>query len=334
MMYLFIIAGLGLLYIGGEALVRGSVGIARRFGISELIIGLTLVGFGTSVPELVTSLQAISLDATGIAVGNVAGSNVANILLVLGVAALISPIITHPGALARDMSVLIIATIAFGILVYFDQFTRLTGIVMVSILVAYLLASLVLDQNKDGEVATMHIEEGSIVENTDALPVAILLALVGTAGVVFGARFLVHGAVDVAEMAGVSETIIGLSVVAIGTSLPELAASSVAAYRGKSDVAVGNVVGSSIFNILGVLGVTAIVQPFSVAGDAEVRGLVSSAASLMTWTDMSALILSLFMLVLFGLTGKKLARWEGAVMLLAYFVYLGMIYDIVPTPFA
>ncbi|MEE9380514.1 MAG: calcium/sodium antiporter [Hyphomonadaceae bacterium] len=334
MMYLMILGGLVLLYLGGEALVRGAVSIARRLGMSELLIGLTLVGFGTSMPELVTSLRAINMDAVGVAVGNVAGSNIANILLVLGIAALIRPIITHPGALARDMTVLILTTAAFAYLVYFDRFTSMTGMILVGCLIAYLILSVVLDTGSEGEAATMHIDEGGIVEQTDALPLALLIAFGGIVGVVFGARLLVDGSVDLARSVGVSEAVIGLSIVAIGTSLPELATSIVAAFRGKSDVAVGNVVGSSIFNILGVLGVTAIVKPFSVGGAAEVRGMLGEVTSLLTWTDMGALFLSLFMLILFGLTGKKLARWEGGVMLLAYFTYLGMLYGIVPTPFA
>jgi len=218
--YLMIIGGLVLLFIGGEALVRGSVGIARRLGISELVIGLTLVGFGTSAPELVTSLKAVGADAVGMSVGNVSGSNVANILLVLGVAALIRPIVTNPRALTRDFSVMIAATLIFVALVYYDVFTREAGLALVALLLLYIGASFVLDTGDDNETGAMHAEEGELIETSDPLPIAALLALGGVAGVVYGAHLLVTGGIEVAARYGVSETLIGLTVVAFGTSLP------------------------------------------------------------------------------------------------------------------
>lgn len=342
MMYLLIAGGLFLLFIGGELLVRGSVGVARKFGISELVIGAVLVGFGTSMPELVTSLRAVGQGAEGVAVGNVAGSNIANILLVLGVAALIRPIVTNPRALSRDMIVLILATIAFGFVVYHNGFTsRVTGAAMTGALLVYVLMTLILDRKGNTDSATMHADEGEIVEADDALPIAVLFTVLGIAGVVYGAKILVDGSVDLARSFGISEAVIGLTIVAIGTSLPELATSVISAVKGKSDVAVGNVIGSSIFNILGILGITALVKPFSVFGNppigpfddpATVAELATS--PLLSWGDIGALILSVFLLILFAFTGKKLARWEGGVMLLAYFVYMAMLFDLLPTPFA
>lgn len=348
MSYLMIIGGLVLLFVAGEALVRGSVGVARNFGISELVIGLTLVGFGTSVPELVTSLQAVSADAVGMSVGNVAGSNIANILLVLGVAALIRPILTNPSALARDFSVLVAATLIFVALVYYDLFSRGIGIGLVALLALYIGASFILDKG-DNDASTMHADEGEIIETDDPLPIAALLSLGGIVGVVFGAKLLVTGGIDVAASFGVSETLIGLTIVALGTSLPELATAAVSAWRGKSDVALGTVIGSNIFNILGIIGVTAIVHPFSLleggpgvatedysAGPA--MGLDPGAAlasgQTLTWTDISTLALTGFLVLLFAFTGKRIARWEGCIMLAAYFLYMGFLFNIVPTPFA
>ena len=333
MMYLLILGGLVLLFIGGEILVRGSVGIARKFGVSELVIGAVLVGFGTSMPELVTSLRAVGQGAEGVAVGNVAGSNIANILLVLGVAALIRPIITHPRALVRDMSVLILSTIAFGVIVYYDGFSRPVGFLLTLSLLAYVGFTLFLDQKNGGETATMHSDEADVVEADDPLPLALIFTVGGIAGVIFGANLLVDGAVELAKSFYISEAVIGLTIVAIGTSLPELATSVVSAMRGKADVAVGNVIGSSIFNILGILGVTALVQPFSVM-EAPTAPTTSSIAPMLNWGDMGALALSVFLLILFAFTGKRLARWEGGVMLLAYLVYMFMLFDLLPTPFA
>ena len=346
MSYLMIIGGLVLLFIGGEALVRGSVGVARRLGLSELVIGLTLVGFGTSVPELVTSLRAVSQDAVGMSVGNVAGSNIANILLVLGVAALIHPIVTHPRALARDFSVMVGVTLLFAWLVYADLFTRPIGVGLVVLLVGYMIGSLMLDRahGGGGEAAVMHAEEGELIETPDPLPVAVLLALGGIAGVVFGAHILVRGCIDIAAEFGVSETLIGLSIVAFGTSLPELATAGISAMRGKSDVALGTVLGSNIFNILGIIGVTAIVHPFSLYEGGP--GLAGSGFSIgeavagatnnvgLSWTDMSTLILSIFLVFLFAFTGKRIARSEGAIMLAGYFLYMGFLFGFIPTPFA
>ncbi|MEL6324379.1 MAG: calcium/sodium antiporter [Pseudomonadota bacterium] len=349
MSYLLIIGGLILLFAGGEALVRGSVGVARRLGVSELVIGLTLVGFGTSVPELVTSLRAVGQDAAGLSVGNVAGSNIANVLLVLGAAAAIRPIVTHPAALVRDFSCMVLATAVFLFVVYYDIFTQLSGAVMLTFLIAYIAGSFLLDR-RESAASAMHAEEGEIIETDDTLPFAMFLSLVGLAGVIIGARLLVTGGIDVARGLGVSETVIGLSIVAIGTSLPELATTGMSALRGKSDVALGTVLGSNIFNALGIIGVTAIVHPFTLTtirgtgtggqagafdyGDAlRNGGTALEGGAGLTWTDVSALILSVFFIILFAFTGRRLARTEGFIMLAAYVLYLSLVFKLIPTPF-
>ena len=336
MTYLMIIGGLVLLFVGGEGLVRGSVSVARKLNVSELVIGLTLVGFGTSVPELVTSLRAIEQGAVGISVGNVVGSNIANVMLVLGVAAVIRPILTNPRALARDSAIMVAATVLLCVLIWFDQFTRLTGIALVAALVVYIGFSLVADQ-VDNDAAAMHADEGETVEADYGLGVGLLIALAGVAGVIYGARLLVDGGVSVARDFGISETVIGLTIVAIGTSLPELATSAVAAMRSKADVALGNIIGSNIFNILGILGVTALVHPFSVRK--EHVGSISGEAmttvetgSIISLGDISALILSVVLMVLFAISGKRIARWEGGVLLFAYALYMGLTFKIIPVP--
>lgn len=327
MMYLMIAAGLLLLFIGGEALVRGSVSVARKLNISELVIGLTLVGFGTSVPELVTSLQAVGQGAVGISIGNVVGSNIANVLLVLAIAALLCPIVVHPNTIMRDGLFMIGATALLCGLIWFDQFNRVSGFLLLALLISYLVFSLVMDQRRQDATAVMHKEEGDIIDAPYGLVAGLLIAVAGLAGVVLGANLLVEGSVTLARLAGISETVIGLTIVAVGTSLPELATSVVAAFRKKADVALGNVIGSNIFNILGILGVTALVKPFSVKGDAG-----AGAVSLINPIDIGVLVLSVALLFLFALTARKLARWEGAVLLLCYVLYMGLTFDLIPVP--
>jgi len=334
--YLLVLGGLALLIFGGEGLVRGSVSVARKLNISELVIGLTLVGFGTSMPELVTSLRAIDSGAVGISIGNVIGSNIANILLVLGTAALIKPILTNPDALKRDVGVVIAATAAICALIYFDAFTQLTGFLMVGALIAYLAYSLWADQRGDTPAAEMHAEESELVPAEFGMVKGLLVAAAGLAGIIYGASLLVDGAVGIARDIGVSEAVIGMSIVAVGTSLPELATSVVAATRGRADVALGNVIGSNIFNILGILGITALVHPFSVmqnhAGDIAGEAMQAGAQSIVTSADIGALVLSLFFLILFGITGKKIARWEGGLLLAGYVLYMGLLFDLITLP--
>lgn len=332
MMYLLVLGGLIFLLIGGEALVRGSVSVARRLNISELVIGLTLVGFGTSVPELVTSLQAVDRGAVGIAIGNVVGSNVANIFLVLALAAIISPILVNPKALARDGTFMLAVTGLLCALLWFDQFGRLSGFLLLSLLIAYLAYSLIADQNRQDAVAELHKAEGESVEAHYGLVVGLLIAVAGLAGVVAGANMLVTGATSLARSIGISETVIGLTIVAIGTSLPELATSLVAAYRKRADVALGNIIGSNIFNILGIVGVTSLVSPFSIRGDISADAMAGAEpVSIISSIDVGAVVLSAGLLMLFAMTGRKIARWEGAVLLFGYILYMGLTFDLIPT---
>lgn len=320
-----ILGGFVCLLLGGESLVRGAVSLARRFGISELIIGLTLIGFGTSLPELVTSLQALSQGAVGLSVGNVIGSNVANIMLVLGAAALFTPIVASATTLRRDGLIMAAVTLSLIALLWFDGFSRTMGALLTGILVLYLIGSVWLDRRGNTAAGSLHEAEADLFEETDPVYLAILLTVGGILGVIFGARFLVEGGTTAARLLGVSETVIGISVLAIGTSLPELMTSLIAARRGKADVALGNVLGSNIFNILGILGITAMVYPFSIHLD-EMSTTISQ--SVVSWIDIAAMGLSVGLLFLFAASGRRIGRSEGAILLAAYAAYIALRFNL------
>ena len=303
MAYVLIVAGFVLLLVGGDVLVRGAVGIARRAGLSPMVIGLTLVGFGTSTPELLTSVNAALSGAPGIAVGNVVGSNVANILLILGVAALIAPIAVSRGDFRRDAASLVLATLLAVGLMATGALGRGAGLVLLVGLAAFLLVTL---------------RSGGGVAEADSVPQEPLpgrawswLAFAGGLGVVIlGADMLVAGATELARGLGVSEALIGLTIVAIGTSLPELVTSVVAARRGQAGVAFGNVLGSNVFNLLGILGATAVVAPIAVPPQILVF-------------DLWVMVAATAALVVIAVTGWRISRGEGAALLLAYVAYLG-----------
>ncbi|TYB83054.1 calcium/sodium antiporter [Maritimibacter fusiformis] len=298
-----LVLGLILLVIGGDMLVRGAVGLAGRLGVSPLLIGLTVVGFGTSTPELVTSLQAAFAGAPGLALGNVVGSNIANILLILAVAALIRPFAVGRAALGRDGLAMVLATLGATALIATDGLGRAAGFGLVAGLGLYLLVAYRIDRNgNDSSEADPAV--------TDALGVSLALALGGILLTILGARLLVDSATEIAGALGVSDAVIGLTLVAVGTSLPELVTSVMAALRGRGDIALGNVLGSNIYNLLGVLGVTALVHPIPVA---------AQIARVDTWVMLAVTLL----LVVLMRTGWRVSRREGGVLLIGYAGYLG-----------
>jgi cation:H+ antiporter len=303
--------GLGLLLLlaGGDGFVRGSVAIARRLGLSPLLIGLTLVGFGTSTPELLTSLQAALAGSPGIAIGNVVGSNTANILLILGLAALIQPLRTRPEAFKRDGTVVLLAALACLGVVMLGEIGRLAGLVLVGALLAYVGYTYVHETRAPDASAAMHEAEAASEPRPHRLWQALLFTVGGLLATLLGAKLLVDGAIELAAAAGISETIVGLTVVAVGTSLPELTVSLVAAFRRQADVAFGNIVGSNIYNVLGILGVTAIVTPIAVPPEI---------IALDIWVMLGATLL----LLGFAITGWRVSRLEGALLLTAYATYL------------
>lgn len=302
MTYLLFVIGLVALFFGGEYLVRGASAIARHFRLSPLVIGLTIVGFGTSAPELLVSVQAALAGQPAIAIGNVLGSNIANILLILGASAAIAALIIPARRLYRDLLFMLAATAAIWIMLLDGQVTRIDGALLFLGLVVFLIVAF-----RSGKV------DGE--DEEAAAPLSQAKAWAMTAGglvvLVIGARLLVDSATTIARDFGISEAVIGLTVVAVGTSLPELATSVIAAIRRQTEIAVGNVVGSNIFNIFGILGLTALIAPIP----AEAR----FAAVDMPWVAGTALGLSVVAVLLGGLP-----RLAGVALLAVYGGYVAL----------
>ncbi|RVT82258.1 calcium/sodium antiporter [Rhodobacteraceae bacterium CCMM004] len=300
MSVVFVIAGLALLLLGGHFLVGAAVALATRLGLSPLFIGLTVVGFGTSAPELAASISAALAGAPGIAVGNVVGSNIANILLILGLSALLAPIAVGQAAFLRDAAALTAATLGTAAVLATGVVGPVAGGAALALLALYLIATARSERGASAEAE---------VPGDTSLTRAVGGFVLGLGGILAGARLTVDGATDLAAQAGISEAVIGLTVVAVGTSLPELVTSVVAARRGAGAVALGNVLGSNIFNLLGILGATALVAPLTVP-DGMGRDIVAmiAATALMIWVARS---------------GHTITRAEGGVMVGLYAAYLG-----------
>jgi cation:H+ antiporter len=307
---LILIGGLVLLLIGGEALVRGSVAIAERLGLSPLFVGMVVAGFGTSMPELVVGVQATMEGKPAIAAGNVIGSNIANILLILGLAAVISPIGRPPRLFKPDGFILLAVTAGIVLIGLQGRIPAWQGGVMVLLLGGFILFQYLRDKR---DAASKVVEEVPLPlpEELPRRPlVALLLLAAGFGGLIGGADLFVEGAVRVARGLGVSEGLIGLTIVAVGTSLPELAATTVAALRRHTDLAYGNILGSNLFNILGILGISSIAGPLVVP-------------PVMVWLDGPVMIAATLAMLMFLATGARLVRWEGAVMVAAFAIYVG-----------
>lgn len=308
---LLVLGGLVLLGVGGELLVRGAVGLASRMGISPMLAGLTIVGFGTSMPELATSVQAALAGSPGIAIGNVVGSNIANILLILGVSALILPLTVNPASYQRDSIAMAGAAVLATGAVLMGTAGPLVGAVLVACLVGYIWWAYASEKatapSAEGLRHQHEAEDRPVPAGTNPIILGAMV-VAGLAAAIFGAGWLVDGATVLAAAAGVSESVIGLTVVAIGTSLPELVACVIAVIRKHEDVALGNVIGSNIYNIFGILGLTAIITPIEVP--AEI-------AQFDIWVLLGVTALLLMQLR----SGWKLSRAEGAVLLALYIGY-------------
>ena len=322
----FVAAGLVLLIVGGEMLVRGAVAVAERAGMSPLLIGLTLVGFGTSTPELVTSVEAALIGSPGIAVGNVVGSNIANILLIVGIAAVVSPITVASRALERDGAVVLAVAVVFTVIGLLFPLDRLVGACLITFLIAYLWFAW-WQESADGKLGhTAAYEKAKAYDELHAGPIAhqaeargwaerlgavwpLLLALAGLVIVVGGGKLLVDGAVGMARTYGISEAVIGLTIVAVGTSLPELVTSLIAAVRKHADVALGNVMGSNIYNVLGIAGTTGVISPTAIP------------EQIVRYDNFVMLAASVGLLV-FAQSGRRITRLEGALLLAAYIAYI------------
>ena len=300
----FIVLGVALLYFGGNLLVDNASLLARRWGVSSLVIGLTVVALGTSAPELAASVTAALSGVPELALGNVIGSNIANLALILGVTALIYPLQTQKPFLRRELPVMIAAAALLPLLLLDGTLSRADGGLLLVGLGGYLWALL----SRRDPAGAEAVEVGSRPSWAGTLG-----ALLGLSLLVGGAQLLVSGATSLARSFGVPELVIGLTLVAIGTSLPELATAGVAAFRRESDIALGNVVGSNIFNVLFILGVTALVRPIHIAYRAV-------ALNLWLMVGLSLLLLPLL------LTGLRLGRREGGLLLALYLFYVGYLY--------
>lgn len=261
---IYIIVGLVLLFLGGESLLRGSVSLARSYGLSKLLVSAVIIGFGSSMPEMTVSVGAALKNSPDIALGNVIGSNIANILLIVGIAALLSPIHIKDSAIRRDVVWMLISVAGLVVLMWVNALNVYCGALLFLSLLGYIIWSFIQDRAHPNRVHE-HMEEDAEPETSYTPVAAFIMCAVGLIALVGGASLLVDGAVSVARKFGISEAIIGLTIVAIGTSLPELATAIVASLKKHSDVVVGNILGSNIFNILAILGVTSMIKPIPVS---------------------------------------------------------------------
>ena len=310
MTVLFMIVGLFLLAIGGDILVRGAVGVASRLGISPLLAGLTIVGFGTSAPEMVVSALAASQGNPGIALGNAYGSNITNIALILGITALISPIAVHSQVLRKELPILALVTGLAAWQLLDGEITRLDALVLLGVFGALMAWTIWQGMKKKEDALASEIEQELDVR---AMPLrqAIFWLVAGLVLLIVSSRVLVWGAVEIAHGFGVSDLIIGLTIIAVGTSLPELASSIIAARKGEHDIALGNILGSNLFNTLAVVGIAGTIHPLSVGPEVFNRDMLV----------MAALTLSLFVIG-YGFRGQgRINRMEGALLLAAYVGY-------------
>lgn len=308
--YILFVVGFVLLISGANLLVEGSASIAKKLNISSIVIGLTIVAFGTSAPEFIVNIFASIQGNTDIAIGNILGSNIVNILFILGVSAVIFPLATKENTVWKEIPLSLLAAILLGVMVNdtlidggtFSGITRIDGIIFLAFFIIFLYytfgISKVIGENTDLEIKEMSYMKSS------------LYIVGGLSGLIFGGKWIVDGAIKIAEGFNVSQSLIGLTIVAIGTSLPELATSAVAAYKKQSDIAIGNVVGSNIFNIFFILGFSALIRPlpFSKTSDIDIM-----------MTIFSSLILFLIMFI-----GKKhtIERWQGITMIIIYIGYV------------
>lgn len=306
---LLLIAGLALLLISGEFLVRGGVSLAGHFKISTLVVGITVISFGTSAPELVVSLNAAISGHADISLGNVIGSNISNMALVLAMTVLIAPYFVRTRAVLHDWMMMMGVSILLMIMLLNGALSRPEGFILVFILLVFLFWSLRKSRNDVRSGNSSHpIPKYS-------LGVAVIIVIVACVGLVFGADMLVKSATIIARKLGVSERIISVSVIALGTSLPELATSAMAAIRKQNEISIGNILGSNIFNVLAILGTTACVSPFEIKDK-------SFNFDMIWMLSISALI---FLLIL-PLKGSLLKRWKGFVLILIYFTYIYLVF--------
>jgi cation:H+ antiporter len=317
---LLCIAGFLMLYYGAEWLVKGSSSLARSLGVTPVVIGLTVVAFGTSTPEFVVSVISSITDKSMIAVGNVVGSNICNLALVLGASALFQPVTSHPSVVRRDIPLMLLISLYLLILSLDSTLSRLEGATLFAGIVLYTLFNYWV-AGKEGRKGLNNravMEELGVEEVPHIEPRSrqIVLIVVGILGVVFGAKLVVDSAVAIMQVLGVSEKFIGLTIVALGTSLPELATSVVAAIRKEMDISIGNLVGSNVFNVMGVLGAASLVRPVRIPGGFVESGLIF---------DYFVMVFTSLLPLFFMRRTNTISRAGGAALLVCYVVYIGFL---------
>ncbi|WND01633.1 calcium/sodium antiporter [Temperatibacter marinus] len=306
--YVQAIAGLVVLIIAGDILVRGGVSLARRYDISPMVIGLTIIAFGTSAPELMVGIDAVLNDAAGLALGNVVGSNIANVLLVIGVPALIAPIACNAPRLGRNYFIMAAVTLIFIMMAQTGNFKWPQGMILLALLATFLYYSATRSKQCSESIDPLTEIDG-LEDEPDSVTKASFFTIIGLIGLAFGADLLVTGSVSIARELDVSEEVIGLTMVAIGTSLPELVTSVTAALRGHSDVAVGNVIGSNIFNLLAIIGVSSLFGEIPVSNNAK-------------QVDLWVMLASVIALAPFIALKTKVKKTAGIMMLFGYTAYI------------
>ena len=305
---LYILIGVVVVLWGADRLTEGAVGVAERLHIPQLVIGLTIVAIGTSMPEFCVSLVSALKGTADLAVGNVVGSNIFNSLLIVGITAMVAPMTILKSTVRLDIPFALLASVMLAAFCYDGELTRLDAGILFGLFLVFMFITL--QHAKRGEKKEESEENEDAKEREQAMPVwkMVALILVGLACLVLGSNVFVDDATKVAAALGVSDAVIGLTVVAMGTSMPELATSVVAARKGNSGIAIGNVLGSNVFNILLVIGLTGVINPMHIQG--------------ITWIDLSMLILSMVLLLLFSYTKYTIARWEGAVLTILFAGYM------------
>jgi cation:H+ antiporter len=305
--WLALVIGLVVLYFGAQALVKGGASLALRLGLTPLVIGLTVMAFGTSSPEMVVSVQAAASGNGAISIGNVVGSNICNIALILGLCALVTPLTATAQVIRREVPIMIGVSVVALLMLMDGHLARWEGGLLLAGLIVYTV--LTVKQARAETAASEASKEyaAEIGPKPDGLGKSIALVVGGLGALIVGSHFFVTGAVTLAESWGMSQVAIGLTIVAVGTSLPELATSLVAAIKKESDVAIGNVVGSNTFNILGILGVAALVKPIEATG--------------LEWSDLIVMLVVAIALLPLAKSGGRVTRWEGVALLVSYVGY-------------
>lgn len=308
---LFLVLGFVMLVKGADLFVDGASGIATKFGIPQIVIGLTIVAMGTSAPEAAVSITAAFAGNADITIGNIVGSNILNILIILGISALVYPLAIQKSTLIIDIPVVLLATVVLYLLGFDSKISRIDGIIMLVVFAAYLFYLFTVAKKEASQKklngTTENIQSEENITKEISLLKALIFTVIGLVLIVGGSKFVVNSATAIAKALGLSQRFIGLTIVALGTSLPELFTSVTAALKKNSDIAIGNIVGSNIFNILFIVGLSGLIIPVPFATDFRFDTIISGVAAIL--------------LLLFCLPKKKLPRFAGAIMLICYALY-------------